>query len=1080
MKFWQRLVILCSSAFLMLTVVYFYSDGQIRSHVTRARLRESHLWPIVSESFALDLDDATCRFKSTATSHPNISTYDLYQQTNFNVNPDGSYEMPSPPPDFPDKSDRDLEPLTVVVVPHSHQDPGWLKTVDEYYIDQTKHILTNMVNKLTEYPNMTFVMAETVFFNMWWNELEDAVKVHVRRLVRRGQLEVVLGGWVMPDEASTHYTSVVDQLVEGHQWLWENLGVKPQNSWSIDPFGYSGTMPYLWKKAGMDNMVIQRVHQSIKGSLIARKSLEFTWRQAWDSKGTTDIQCHVMPYMLYSIKFTCGPNKYVCLLFDFRNIPNEYSESRSKTITEENIEKQAKYLYEQYRKKSFLYKYNTILVPLGDDFRYDYEVEWDQQYKNYAALMNYMNNKKEWKITVKFGTLKEYFKLMRKQKSSLTSGGRDGDLPVLSGDFFPYSDQNSEYWSGYFTTRPFDKKFSRDVQQHIHAADILNTLAFAYFKKWKLHNQDRFFKYSSFLQKARRSHGLFLHHDAITGTAKSYVVVDYETRLLHAYNDTQHVMAMAIQALLSKGKVESPLVFKPETVRPVYYEQPQKQLIRVKEEGTVVVFFNPMAQHRQEVVRVITDTDHIVVKNDRNRIIPYQINPVWEDKTMVSGASFEIVFIVEISPFGIAPYTLLRVDFLDWNQVYPAKISMFNTPELIVPPGASFYQTRPKENNVEPFVIENDNYTLSFDPKTGSLKHVVNRQTHNKTDINLEILAYHSQGSGAYLFYPAGEAKSIFYDSIPVIRVIEGPIMSQVQVIFFPVLVHTVTVYNHPPLQAAGIYISNNLNMLAFREKEIIMRMKTSINNKDSSYFTDQNGFQLIKRKTNNNLRVEANYYPMTSMGVVEDDLRRLTLHSGQSHGVAGLKPGWFEVMLDRQTIYDDNRGLSESVEDIKPVTSDFVLMLEDRQQANRQKHFHFALPSMLSVSVGDFLQTPLVVFFSQVETDVFHHTFTPLSSALPCDTTVTSFRSLATANLVYNGTSLILHRRGYDCDFPVKGIQCAASDQSISLGSLLKDFPPRAIRETTLTHLYEKGLVELLSPLNISPMELAAYHIQW
>lgn len=71
----------------------------------------------------------------------------------------------------------DLEDLQVIIMPHSHVDPGWLKTTNEYYTDKTKHILTNMVNKLTEHPDMSFVWAETIYFAMWWNELEDAVKV---------------------------------------------------------------------------------------------------------------------------------------------------------------------------------------------------------------------------------------------------------------------------------------------------------------------------------------------------------------------------------------------------------------------------------------------------------------------------------------------------------------------------------------------------------------------------------------------------------------------------------------------------------------------------------------------------------------------------------------------------------------------------------------------------------------------------------------------------------------------------------------------------------------------------------------
>lgn len=120
--------------------------------------------------------------------------------------------------------DESRPPLKVVLVPHSHNDPGWLKTFVNYFQSDSRQILNLIVMKLQEYKEMTFIWSEISILQLWWDQAHPTKQRALKQLVQSGRLEITTGGWVMTDEANVHYYAMVDQLIEGN-WRFFFLNV---------------------------------------------------------------------------------------------------------------------------------------------------------------------------------------------------------------------------------------------------------------------------------------------------------------------------------------------------------------------------------------------------------------------------------------------------------------------------------------------------------------------------------------------------------------------------------------------------------------------------------------------------------------------------------------------------------------------------------------------------------------------------------------------------------------------------------------------------------------------------------------
>lgn len=107
-------------------------------------------------------------------------------------------------------------PIRIHVVPHTHDDVGWNKNLQQYfdgsgpaeYGQNVTAILGSVIPALAANASRRFSYVEQAYFTMWLESQTPETKALVRQLVASRQLVFLNGGYSMHDEAGPTYVDM--------------------------------------------------------------------------------------------------------------------------------------------------------------------------------------------------------------------------------------------------------------------------------------------------------------------------------------------------------------------------------------------------------------------------------------------------------------------------------------------------------------------------------------------------------------------------------------------------------------------------------------------------------------------------------------------------------------------------------------------------------------------------------------------------------------------------------------------------------------------------------------------------------
>ncbi len=133
---------------------------------------------------------------------------------------------------------------------HTHIDVAWWWTVEQTR-EKVGRSFATVLKLMDEYPNYKFMSSQPQLY-YFLKERYPELYARLKERVKEGRWEPEGGMWVEADCNLTSGESLVRQFMHGKKFFKDEFGVDNRVLWLPDVFGYSGALPQIMKKSGID------------------------------------------------------------------------------------------------------------------------------------------------------------------------------------------------------------------------------------------------------------------------------------------------------------------------------------------------------------------------------------------------------------------------------------------------------------------------------------------------------------------------------------------------------------------------------------------------------------------------------------------------------------------------------------------------------------------------------------------------------------------------------------------------------------------------------------------------------------